>query len=118
LTAQELVDILCAAQSALHGTGDLELSAFLSSLDDSPCLDWVRERLTSPPSHEGYDPVEVLEKSLPVLATKNQGVLGSEALKQEILAARRAGDDARAVELTKRMDELRRSAQARERRER
>ena len=109
LTTPELVDVCRAAQAALQENGELELSALFSALENNPALLWVRERLARPPTHAGYEPEEVLKAALPKLKRTTEQT-HMRMLKQQILEAWRAGDEARALELTKQRDELGRSA--------
>jgi DNA primase len=109
LTEPELVDVCRAAQAALQENGELELSALLSALQDNPLLPWVRERLARPSAVAGYDPEKELQKGLPQLSKQNVE-RAQRTLKEQIINARRAGDEALALELTKQRDELGRSA--------
>jgi DNA primase len=109
LSTPELVDVCRAAQAALQENGELELSALLSALENNPALPWVRERLALAPTREGRDAEDLLENGLPLLSKQNVE-RAQRALKEQIIEARRAGDDARALELTKQRDELGRSA--------
>lgn len=109
LTTPELVDVCRAAQAALQENGELELSALLSALEHNPALPWVRERLACPPSLAGYEPENELRSGIPRLAKQNVE-RAQRALKDQIINARRVGDEALALELTKQRDELGRSA--------
>lgn len=109
LTVPELVDVCRAAQAALQENGELELSALLSALENNPALPWVRERLALAPTREGQDAEDLLQKALPRLAKQNIEREGR-ALKNQIIEARRAGDEGRALELTRQLIELERSA--------
>jgi len=109
LTAPELVDVCSAVQAALQENGELELSALLSALEKNPHLEWVRERLALAPVRDEQAAQELLQKSLPKLA-RDMRERDLQRLAREVVEARRNGDDARAVELTKQRDELLRSA--------
>jgi len=109
LTTPELATVCRAAQAALQENGELELSALLSALENNPALPWVRERLALAPTREGHDAEDLLQKGLPRLSKQNVE-RAQRALKDQIIEARRAGDEARALELTKQRDELGRSA--------
>jgi hypothetical protein len=78
-------------------------------LESNPVLPWVRERLARPSAVAGYDPEKELEAGLPILSKQNV-VRAGRALKNQIIEARRAGDDDRALELQRQLIELERSA--------
>jgi DNA primase len=109
LTTPELVDLLSAAQAALQENGELELSALLSALENNAALPWVQERLARPSAIAGYDPEKELQAGLPMLSKQNVE-RAARALKNQIIEARRAGDDGRALELQRQLIELERSA--------
>jgi DNA primase len=109
LNAPELVDVCRSAQAALQENGELELSALFSALESNPVLPWVRERLARPSAIAGYDPEKELQAGLPRLSKQNVERAGR-ALKNQIIEARRAGDDDRALELQRQLIELERSA--------
>jgi hypothetical protein len=109
LNAPELVDVCRAAQAALQENGELELSALFSTLESNPVLPWVRERLARPSAIAGYDPEKELQAGLPRLSKQNVERAGR-ALKNQIIEARRAGEDDRALELQRQLIELERSA--------
>jgi hypothetical protein len=108
LTSAELRDVLRAATASTQENGALDLTALFSALQDNPALPWVKERLALQTYRDNDDAEQVLQKGIPLLVTKlaeQERDLG-----KQILEARRNGDDAGAVRLTKQRDELRRSA--------
>ncbi len=110
LTSPELLGVFRVARSAVQENGELELSALFSALESNSALPWVKERLARAPAGGGGDEAkELLDRSLPKLA-KDMYQRVHPRLQRSILEARRNGDDARALELTKQLDELRRSA--------
>ena len=109
--------MLSAAETAVQENGALDLSALLSALEGNPAQPWVRERLSLSPQRDVHDAHEVLKNGIPLLEKRNLE-LELPRLSRQISDARREGNEARALELTRQRDELRRSAQARERRER
>jgi DNA primase len=110
LTSPELLGVFRAAQAAVQENGELELSALFSALESNTALPWVKERLARAPTDGGDDEAkELLQRSLPKLA-KDMYQRVFPRLQSSILEARRNGDEARALELTKQLDELRRSA--------
>jgi DNA primase len=115
LTSPELVGVLRASAAAVQESGALDLSALFSSLNESPGLPWLKERLALRDDRD--DAEEVLEKGLRKLATEQLDRERVE-LMREINKARRSGDDEQAIRLTKQRDELGRSAHGLLRRER
>jgi DNA primase len=108
LTSAELRAVLRAAIASIQENGALDLTALFSALQDNPALAWVKERLALQTYRDRDDAEQVLQKGIPLLVTKlaeQERDLG-----RQILEARRNGDDAGAVRLTKQRDELRRSA--------
>ena len=108
LTSAALRDVLRAATTSTQENGALDLTALFSALDENPALPWVKERLALQTYRDRDDAEQVLQNGIPLLVKKLAEQ--ERELAKQILEARRIGDDAGAVRLTKQRDELRRSA--------
>jgi DNA primase len=104
----ELRTVFGAAASAVQESGALDLSALFSALGDHSELAWVKERLALQTYRDRDDFEEALRNGIQLLIKERTEQ--ERGLKQQILEARRSGDDELAVRLTRQREELRRSA--------
>ena len=103
LTSPDLRAILTAAREAVN-RGRIDAAALLAAVGQQPLKRWLEERL----SLEKYDGVaaqRVLSDGLPRLKLAGLHAALTE-VKQQVLQARRRGDDPGAIALQRRVDEL------------
>ena len=109
LTSPELQCIFRSAAELVQKNGVLDGSALLSNVTEAGALNWLSERLAVETYGEKSDAEDVLRRGIPLLAKRNIE-LELPLLAQQISRARREGDDAKAVSLTKQRHELAQSA--------
>ena len=94
------------------GARGVDASALLDEIDDdNPARGWLESRLALQAHANEAEALRTVERVLHKLE-RDRFKREDRRLKREILEARRAGDDERAEELTRRMMELFRSARA------
>lgn len=109
LTSPELQCIFRSAAELVQKNGVLDGSALLSDVSEGGALSWLSERLAVETYGEKSEAEDVLRRGIPLLAKRN---IERELplLAQQISQARREGDEAKAVSLTRQRDELAQSA--------
>jgi hypothetical protein len=108
LTSPELRAIFQTAARMIEMRGVVDAAALLAECANSAGLSWLEDRLAIQ-KYDADAAARVVRDGVPRLA--KQGVVREiDRLAADISAARRVGDEERALELTRRRDELRVSA--------
>jgi len=104
LTSPELRAILLAARDSTH-RGKINAAAMLASVGTHPFRLWLEERLSLGKYEDGDSARRALAEGMPRLELAAMKLELDEA-KQQVLQARRRGDDDGAMTLLRRVDEL------------
>jgi DNA primase len=109
LTSGELRSIFQTSASMVQDSGAVRATELLTKLEDNPALRWLQERLAVQKYDSFAKAQDELRNGIRLLEKRN---IESElrSLAREISEAYRAGDEERALSLTRKRDELTRSA--------
>jgi DNA primase len=108
LTSEELRGIFRAAAGMVEARGVVDATALLDEVASNPAHGWLNGRLAVQ-KYEREAAERALRDGIPRLERKHKERQVLE-LNESIKAARRIGDEARAMDLTRRRDELRQGA--------